>query len=131
MPRPHQWPSLFYIYFHCLRFITHPIQGIYIIYYLSKSFWLTSESNMRLFMYRVYPITDERSSCRTQRSATLLFSFAVKSFLSFFCIIEEDKYTCRKNHQAKSLKKAIKSVDTIRKSAIRDCNKKFIGNEKC
>ena len=31
LPRPHQWPSLFNIYFHCSYFITHPIKGIELI----------------------------------------------------------------------------------------------------
>ena len=77
----------------CVVFLETPVCGTDMIrhpWFLHYLFLDSSEINMSLFMYRVYPVTNEHSSCRTQRSAALLFSCAVKSSPRRTC-------TCRKN----------------------------------
>ena len=69
-----------------------------LIFFLSSS-----ESNISLFMYRVYTVTDEHSSCRTQRSVALLISCAVKSSL-------RRTSTCRKNRASPGGNRRQKSV---------------------
>ena len=67
------------------------LNNLYYVQIILAYFFLGSfESNMSLFMYRVYPVTDEHSSCCSQRSTALLFSFAVKSSPRRTC-------ACRKN----------------------------------
>ena len=57
----------------------HPNNLCYVQIALAYFFLGSSESNMSLFIYRVFPGTDEHSSRCTQRSAALLFSCTLKS----------------------------------------------------
>ena len=65
-------------------------------------FLSSSESNMSLFMYRVYTVTDEHSSCRTQRSAALLFSCAVKRSLRRTSTCRKDRASPGGNRRQRS-----------------------------
>ena len=73
------------------------LNSLYYVQIILAYFFLGSfESNLSLFMYRVYPVTDEHSSCCSQRSTALLFSFAVKSSPRRTC-------ACRKNDRSSIL----------------------------
>ena len=77
---------------HLNNFCSHQI-------ILTFFFLGSSESDMSFFMCRVYPITDERSSSRTQRSATLSYFFCIQE------LTEEDKYLSQERDHTINRKK--------------------------